>query len=49
MKLKEKHLEIQIKAAENDLINCYKMIQERKTYIRILKILKQKINENKNT
>lgn len=45
MKLKKKHLEIQIAQAENDLINCYKLIQERKAYIRILKILKNKIEE----
>lgn len=46
MKLKLKHLENEIKKAELELIYCYQKIQERKQYIRILKILKNKINEN---
>jgi hypothetical protein len=46
MKLKKIHLENQIKKAELELIYCYQKIQERKQYIRILKILKTKINEN---
>lgn len=46
MKLKIVHLENKIKEAELELIYCYQKIQERKQYIRILKLLKQKINEN---
>jgi hypothetical protein len=46
MKLKKQYLENEIKKAELELIYCYQKIQERKQYIRILKILKTKINEN---
>lgn len=46
MKLKKKHLENEIKKAELELTYCYQKITERKQYIRILNILKNKINEN---
>jgi hypothetical protein len=46
MKIKNIHLENKIKEAERDLEELYKLISERKQYIRILKIIKNKINEN---
>lgn len=46
MKLKKKHLENEIKKAELELTYYYQKISERKQYIRILNILKNKINEN---
>jgi hypothetical protein len=47
MKLKQKHLENEIKKAELELTYCYQKITERKQFIRILKILKNKIDEDK--
>jgi len=46
MKLKTIHLDNKIKQAENDLTELYRSITKVKQYIRILKILKTKINEN---
>lgn len=48
MKLKTQHLNNKIKQAEQDLTDLYKAIPKIKEYIRILKILKTKINENQN-
>lgn len=46
MKIKKQYLENEIKKAEAELEYAYTLIAERKQYIRILKILKTKINEN---
>lgn len=43
MKLNKKHLDIKIKQCEQDLADLYKAIPVIKQKIRILKILKQKI------
>lgn len=48
MKLNSIHLENKIKEAELELEYAYKLIQERKQYIRILKLLKNKINDTHN-
>lgn len=46
MKIKKQYLENEIKKAEAELEYAYALIAERKQYIRILRIIKTKINEN---
>jgi hypothetical protein len=48
MRLKTIHLDNKIKQAQTELEQAYKIIAERKAYIRILKILKTKINDTHN-
>jgi hypothetical protein len=46
MKIKKQYLENEIKKAEAELEYAYALIAERKQYIRILRIIKTKMNEN---